>query len=142
MTQWATVADVLTLTGKTVTEEQRRQAVGTLEIKTGLIEEVERPDISGRDRYWLKLATCYQAAWVAAQADLFERNDVSSAAQDGESAAYRPDAHVLGPLARTAIKRLSWRGPRTLITPRGTAASGARDVNSEVFDDRLPWTSV
>lgn len=137
-TPWATVGDVATLTGKTVSEGQLAQAVASLEVHIGLIEAVERPDISERDRYWLKLATCYQAAWLEAQPDAFERNDVASAGQDGESATYRPDAHTLGPLARKAIKRLSWRGPRTLITPRANVR-GRVDTTSEEFDDSLAW---
>lgn len=135
---WCTVANVNELTGKIVTEEQRNQAAATIELHVGLIEAVERVDVSDRDRYWLKLATCYQAAWLAAQADLFERNDVSSAGQDGENATFRPDAHTLAPLARKAIKRLSWRGPRTLITPKADAR-GRVDTTSEEYDDSLAW---
>lgn len=140
MAEWATVEQIKTLTGKTVTADQRVQAVATLELHIGLIEAVERPDISDRDRYFLKLATCYQAAWLAAQADLYERNDVSSAAQDGQSAAFRPDAHTLSPLARKAIKRLSWRGPRTLNTPR--AGGRIVNVNSDEYEETLPWRSM
>lgn len=138
LTPWATVADVQTATGKVITEAQRTQAVNTIELHVGIIEAVDRPDISARDRYYLKLAVCYQAAWITAQADLFERNDVSSAGQDGQSAAFRPDAHTLAPLARKAIKRLSWRGPRTLITPKADAR-GRVDTTSEEYDDSLAW---
>jgi len=141
-TPWATEADVAELTGKTVSAAQRTQAAATIELHVGVIEGVERTDISDRDRYWLKLATCYQAAWLAAQPDLFERNDVSSAGQDGESATFRADAHTLAPLARRAIKRLSWRGPRTLVTPRADAAGRILDTTSEEFDDSLPWVRL
>ena len=111
--KWATIADVLAKTGLTVTETQRTIAAGVLETVTGLIEEVERPGISDRDRYWLKIATCYQAAYVFDNPDLFSRSDVTSAAQDGESASFRNvDAHLLAPLARKSIRRLSWRGIR------------------------------
>jgi hypothetical protein len=139
---WATAADVVTLTGKTVTEAQRAQAVAALEVHIGLIEAVERVDVSDRDRYFLKLATCYQAAWLAAQPDLFERNDVANASQDGESATFRADAHTLAPLARKAVKRLSWRGPRELNVPGMAAATVVHDVTSEAFDDSLPWRPV
>lgn len=138
LTPWATIADVQDLTGKIVTQAQRDQAVATLELHIGLIEAVEREDITARDRYWLKLATCYQTAWLKAQPDLFERNDVASASQDGESANFRPDAHTLAPLARKAIKRLSWRGPRTLVTPKADAR-GRVDTTSEEYDDSLAW---
>lgn len=136
--RWATVADIKNLTDKIVSDQKRNEAAATIELHTGLIESVERTDISGRDRYWLKQAVSYQAAWLSAQADLYERNDVDSAGQDGESATFRPDAHTLAPLARKAIKRLSWRGPRTLITPRADHR-GRVDTTSEEFDDSLAW---
>ena len=142
VTPWATIVDVTTLTGKTVTQQQRDQAAATIELHCGAIESVERPDVSGRDLYWLKLAVSYQAAWLAAQPDLFERNDVASAAQDGESANFRPDAHTLAPLARKALKRLSWRGPRTLVTPAADARGRRIDTTSEEFDDSLAWKRV
>lgn len=135
---WCTVEDVAELTSAAVTAGQRKQAATTIELHVGLIEAVERVDVTDRDRYWLKLATCYQAAWLKAQADLFERNDVSSAGQDGESATFRADAHTLAPLARKAIKRLSWRGPRTMITPKADAR-GRVDTTSEEYDDSLAW---
>lgn len=144
MAVWATVTDVAAKTGKTVTELDRTIAVGVLESVTGLIEEVDRPDISDRDRYWLKLATCYQAAFVYDNPDLFSRADVTSASQDGESASFRnPDAHLLAPLARKAIRRLSWRGLRAVQPGGGTPprVSGL-DVNSEAFDNSLPWSPV
>lgn len=139
---WATIADVTTLTGKTVTQSDRDRAAASIELHVGLIEAVDRPDVTDRDRYFLKLAVCYQAAWLVAQPDLFERNDVASAGQDGESAVFRPDAHTLAPLARKAIKRLSWRGPRTLITPRGLGTDLNRDPTSEAFDNALPWAPL
>lgn len=100
-----------------------------------------RPDISDRDRYYLKLMTCYQVAFMRDNPDIFSRADVTSASQDGESASFRnPDSHLLGPLARKAYRRLSWRA-KTLLMPDGSTPTKAAivDVNSEEFDDRLPW---
>lgn len=141
VTQWATIADVDDVTGKTVTEKERGIAVRSLEPLIGVIEAVERPDISDRDRYWLKLATCYQAAFVLDNPDLFSRNDVTSASQDGESANFRNvDAHLLAPLARKCIRRLSWRG---LTRPRDRAAQrGPVNILSEEYDDSLAWKPV
>lgn len=140
LTTWATVEDVDTLTGYTVTERHRRIAVGVIESNVGLFESVPRPDISDRDREWLKRAVCYEAAFVADNPDLFSRLDVTSASQDGESANFRnPDAHFLAPLARKAIRRLSWRGLRPLAPGGGAYGVNRRDVNSEAFDDALPW---
>lgn len=137
MTEWATVAQVKSITGVTVTEDQRGIAARSLETMIGLIEEVDRPDLSDRDRYFLRLATAYQAAYVKDNPDLFTRSDVTSAAQDGESANFRnADAHILAPLARKSIRRLSWRA---LTRPGDRNPTKAVNVNSEEYDDSLAW---
>jgi len=142
VTKWATIADVTSKTGVTATEQQRTIAVGVLETVTGLIEEVERPGISDRDRYFLKLATCYQTAFVVDNPDLFSRADVTSASQDGESASFRnPDSHLLAPLARKSIRRLSWRGIRAL-RPGGGTDPKIPVTDLDELDDRLPWSPV
>ena len=140
-TPWATIADVDEVTGKTVTAKERGIAVRSLEPIIGVIEAVDRPDIPDRDRYWLKLATCYQAAFVLDNPDLFSRADVTSAGQDGESANFRNvDAHLLAPLARKCIRRLSWRG---LTRSRDRAAQrGPLNILSEEYDDSLAWKPV
>lgn len=139
-TPWATTAEILTAVGKTVTDATRNLAAQAIELKTGLIETVERTDISSRDRYWLKLAVAYQAAWLLTQPDYLDRHAVSEVAQDGQRAvAANPDWLVLAPLARTAIKRLSWRAPRTSSTQGRT---GIINVNSDEYEDTLKWKAV
>ena len=58
-TEWASVADIATVTGKTVEAADRNRAANVVELLTGAIEQVERSDMSDRDRYWLKLAVAY-----------------------------------------------------------------------------------
>lgn len=136
--QWATITDVAALTRVTVDETTRLQAVASIEVLVGLIEAVPRVDISDRDLYFLKQAVCFQAAWIDAQPDFLERNDVSSASQTGQSATGGSrEWLVLSPLARKAIKRLSWRGPRDLaVLSPGKVGS---TTDPDVLDDRLPW---
>ena len=137
---WATINDVRVIAGVTVTDEQRAIATGIVETLVGVFVGVARPDITDRDLEWLKRAVAYQAAWMVNHPDLFDREDVTSASQDGESVAFRNvDAHILAPLARKAIRRLSWRGIRALAPGGGTPPPVVTDVNSEAFDDRLPW---
>lgn len=141
---WATPADVANVVGLTVDEAAIARAVATLETITGLIASVSRPDVSDRDRHFLKLMTCYQVAFMRDNPDLFSRADVTSASQDGQSASFRNvDSHLFAPLARKSYRRLSWNALRALIPGGGvpTAATG-RDVNSESFDDALPWSPV
>jgi len=142
---WATPTDVDAVVGLTVDLAAISRATSTLETITGLIEAVDRPDITDRDRHFLKLMTCYQVGFMADNPDLFSRADVTSASQDGESASYRNvDSHLFAPLARKAYRRLSWRSLR-LLSPAGGAGvmpAGRRDVNSESFDDSLPWSPL
>lgn len=142
---WATIANVNDVTDLTVDQKAINRAVSTLETITGLIEAVDRPDVTDRDRHWLKLMTCYQVAFMADNPDIFSREDVTSASQDGESASYRNvDSHLFAPLARKSYRRLSWRSLRLLSASGGTAAEASSrvDVNSEAFDDSLPWSPV
>ncbi len=135
---WATIADVDDVAGVTVTAKELRIARGIIENVVGLFESVDRPDLSDRDKEWLRRAVCYEAAFVKDNPDLFSRIDVTSASQDGESVAFRNvDAHFLSPLARKCIRRLSWRG---LHRPKDVA-DDRRFVNvlSEEYDDSLAW---
>jgi len=133
---WATIEQVTELTGKTVSAPELAQAAANIELHTGAIEAVERPLMSGRDAYWLRLAVCYQAAWQAATPDFFERVEVGSTSQDGQSANFGADSLALAPLAKRAIKRLSWKGTRTL-TPSLMTRSQA--TNPLVSDENQNW---
>lgn len=143
-TIWADTDDIATVTGKTVEDGDRNRAANVIELLTGAIEGVQRDDMSDRDRYWLKLAVAYEAVFIAATPDFDERMAVASLSQDGMSmSAANPDATILAPLARKAIKRLSWRGPRGLNIGRTGGIGGSiTDVNSEAFDDSLPWHAL
>lgn len=139
---WATPSDVDSVTGFTVATVDIARATSTLETITGLIEAVPRTEITDRDKHWLKLMTCYQVAFMRDNPDLFSREDITSGSQDGESANYRNvDSHLFAPLARKSYRRLSWRSRRVLSVDGGTATVtiGRVDVNSEAFDDSLPW---
>lgn len=140
-TEWASVADILAVTGKAADAATRNMAANAVELLTGLVESVERTDLASRDAYWLKLAVAYQAAWLLSQPDYLERSAIASASQDGQSATMgNADWLVLAPLARKALKRLSWRGIRTANTypsPRAIV-----NVNSDEYEDGLDWQPV
>jgi hypothetical protein len=139
-TPWATIADVLALTGKVITAQTRTLAASAIEDHTGLLEGVERTDISARDRAWLRKAVCYQAAWLLTQSDYLERNAVSAVAQDGHSAtAGNPDWLTLAPLARKCLKRLSWRGVRTVSSAGRTVVA---NINSDEYEETLDWQRI
>jgi hypothetical protein len=136
---WATITDITDVTGKTVDELTRNLAASAIELHTGAIESVPRVDMSRRDAYWLRQAVCFQAAWLAPTPDYLERNDIKTASQDGASASGGPDWMTLAPLARKALKRLSWRGTRTVLTGRPSGLLGTTDALAEGQDARQAW---
>lgn len=139
---WCMVSVIADVTGKTVTALDRNIAAAALELNTGLIESVPRVDMSRYDRYWLRQAVAFQAAWLVAQPDYLERNAIASASQDGQSAAMgNPDWLVLAPLARKALKRMSWRGVRTIETT-GPQRLAYLNPLLEASDDRQVWRPI
>lgn len=139
---WATLEQITTLTGRAVTEQTRTLAVSAVELSTGLIEEVYRIDLTDRDRYWLRCAVAYQAAWLLTQSDYLERNAVASVSQDGQTAtAGNADWLILSPLARKAIRKLSWRNPRVIEVGYDERIRRL-NVLLEQNDDVLRWTPL
>lgn len=143
-TPWAVLADVTSVTGKTVDAPTLALAVSSIELVTGLIASVERVDMTRRDAYWLRQAVCFQAAWIADTPDYLERNAVASASADGQSATGADaDWLVIAPLAKRALKRLSWRGTRSIrpvpVDERGRIRVPDRYVPLEVHDDVQAW---
>jgi len=111
---WTTPADVLALTGVTVTLAQLSQAQGIIDLYSGAtLAAVD--DIGDRDLRLLAMAAGYQVVWQVAQIDVLTRVDVKSASQDGAS--FTPassDAMLLAPLAQRCLDQLSWNRPRSL----------------------------
>lgn len=136
---WCTVQDVQQLTGKTVTDEDVQQATGIIEMTSGgRVASMDPTTVTARNLDWLRRAVAYQAAFMVEYPDYFSRMDVSAFTQDGTSATIRPDGLVLSPLARRCLKRLSWRGVRT-VTARPGAGTRLPAYTSEAYDDSLAW---
>lgn len=155
---WATASDVLTLTGKTVQDADVDQAVAVVELLGGaLVASAADAILSARNLEWLRRAVAYQCAFMVEYPDYFTRMDVSAFTQDGTSATIKADGLVLAPLARRCLKRLSWRGVRT-VRPSinrtndraGYRFSDAPDLpgveqgvyTSSAYDDDLPWQKL
>jgi hypothetical protein len=139
---WCTAADVLNFTGQTVTDDQALQGQALIELVQGFVGGL--PDdvwVSPRDLEWLKRASAYETVWMLAQPDLFSRMDFVALAQDGESSTLRDSALYLAPLARMAIKRLSWKGTRS-ITVRGQDEVKAGYRENAYDDNALPWGDI
>ena len=138
MAEFATIAQIAALTGVTVDAATRSLAAQAVELATGQIEAVERENTTDRDLYWLRLACAYQAAWLNAQPDYLTRNNVQQVSQDGQSVTGGADWLTLAPLARKAVRKLSWRSPRMVGRP-DLALKTDRDPLSSASDAFHNW---
>lgn len=110
MATWATIAGVAELTGATVTDADLAKAGGIIDLFAGrTYAAVART--GSRDAGWLRAAVAYQAAWMPTQPDLFGRMDYT-AVPDG--APVTVTGMVLAPMAKWALKRVSWLKSRSL----------------------------
>ena len=109
-----TPAEVETLTGSTVTEANITVASSIVEVHAGRNQDVW-PHLKAADARTLKLAVAFQAAWLTAHPDALTRMDVDSMSQLDQSITPRAaESLTLAPLARRMLKRLSWRGIRSV----------------------------
>jgi hypothetical protein len=110
---WATTQDVLSVSGATVTDAQLLQAQNIIDLFSGRPYTTSEY-VNTRDRHWLKLAVAYEAAWIPRQPDLFGRMNFSGLTQDGNTITLRDNAALLAPMARQALKKVSWLKSRSL----------------------------
>lgn len=144
MTDWATPDEVLDLTGIAVTIAQIKQAqavVGLFANTTTTTSDAGL--ISGRNLRLLQQATCWQAAWITEHPDVFTNVDVTTYSQDGMSASpAHANAHLLAPLAKRGIDRLTWTLEPLRAYRPATAYTDTGNRDSAVRDDNLPWVPL
>jgi len=144
---WASVGDVKELTNAQVEEASIIQAQAQVEITLGLMvadiytsAASRNPEatvyVSTRDMHWLKLGVAYQAAWLESQPDIYVRQGMTGASQDGVSIQYTASGTHLSPLAKKALDRLSWMGSRSRTLTSGPQYSAAY---LEGLDDLGAW---
>lgn len=143
VTSWATVNDVLTITGRLVTNEELIQSQMIIDNVTN-----RTPATSGQmqaqDLIWLKRAVAFQAVWMQAQPDLYTKMGTLGFDQDGAKATYKSKAaNYLGPLAERALKNVSWLRSRSLRieTPFIDGQSPA-GYNALIHDWYENWTTL
>lgn len=135
MPTWATVGDVETIAGATVTDADIVRAEHVLDAVTGC-GDLKPEQLRKRNLRALKLAAAYQAAWMKGQVDLHTRHDVTSLSTEGGSFATRDELTLLlAPLAKLALKRATWNGPRTAFV----TSTNAGRVIDPVISDAHPW---
>lgn len=132
---WADVEYTGSITGVAVTESHITQAQAVIELFSGVTEQYA---LRARDTRHLRMAVAYQAAWMKGQIDVTTRTDVDQLTQDEMSLTYakaNPDAPVLAPLAQRALKRLSWKGNRSVRLRRPIDTADRFDATEAFVTD-------
>lgn len=142
MATWATVADVLSKTGKTVTEVTVLEAEAVIEIYANRSTAASAA-FSPRDLYTLKQAVSFQAAWMPDQPGYHQRNSYSEVSQDGVNVVYAKEWEInLAPVAARALKNLSWKGTRSTAPVRMRTSSRSGDFLNESDDPYEHWEEL
>lgn len=137
---WATAANVLALTGKTVTDATVAEASAVIDIYANRTEDASA-GMSPRDLGWLMRACSFQAAWMPTQPGYHQRNSYQEITQDGMQIVYGKEWQVsLAPLAARALKNLSWKTSRTqrIVSVR-TPLGWTGDPLLEQYDHLQTW---
>lgn len=110
----ANVEDVQNLTGISVKTDAIKQASAVIEMFVGRPLDTDR--LGTADQGFLKSAVIYQAAWMDSHPEVFSTMNVASINQPDLGVRFRddPDAHLIAPLARVALRRVSWRRSRSV----------------------------
>jgi len=141
---WATMDDVVAITGRESTVENLTLAHTMVEIIGGASPTASDDDlIASSNLRRLQQATAFQAVWLDDHPDVLTSMDVEGISQDGLNAQYASRyAHLMAPMATLCINRLSWKkGPiRIGRNRRWVIDRGNRD--SAVRDDQYEWTPM
>ena len=148
---WATAVEASAITGLNITSSQITTAQAILEIWVGEVDTTRMENVKTRDVNLLKKAVSYQAAWMQSKPELFGRSDVDQVIQDSlQFSKGDQETHVLAPLAKASIMKLSWRRARTIdpLTPEQALAI-RRKTTAETYgmnrhgpietDEIYPW---
>lgn len=142
---WCTTQDVLNMTSATITSTQLLQAGFLIDIACGRAYAVDGTRVASRDANFLKVACAWQACWMASQPDFFNRIDALDISQGRSRTQLRDTAMFLAPLARKALKRVSWLKSRSIhIQSPFQDGLGVAGINplSSATDELGPWTPI
>ncbi|MFB9924870.1 hypothetical protein ACFORO_25880 [Amycolatopsis halotolerans] len=138
---WATVGDVFTYAKATVDDDAVLRAQATIDLHAGRVY-ADAAKVGARDKYWLKLAVAYQAAWQPSQPDLFERQEITKTG--GSNSTQGTDTWLtLAPHAAQALRMVSWLGSGSFhVRAPGEPVSLRREVYGDDGGDPGTWRSL
>ena len=141
---WATEAEVLGITGVTVTAAALAAADAVITIYAGVTDAAT---LKSRDSHWLKQATAWQSIWQKEQPGYTERHAVQEISQDGLDITYSDQAAhtasiMLAPLAIRTLKNLSWKKGRALPFRQGQPVKYPTDVMDSDADGLIGWEQL
>jgi len=163
MSAWATISETLAYTRINVEQEDIDAAQVMIEIFVDCVynqtvDASGSPLIGSKNLRLLKMAVAYQAAWMTQHPDLFTHTDIQSINQDGIFYVHQHEnSYLLAPMARRAIKRLSWNRNKSIRVRPGTNrvvrkyyvqddSSIQRNVSywglTAEQEDNIPWESM
>ncbi len=139
---WATVDQALGFTGLTVTAAQLLVASSIITLYSEADFAQETNTILARDRYWLAMATSYQAVWMPMKPGLLQlRESHTDTSADGVRTSRKSDSDImLAPLAARALRNLSWIKGRD-VSYRNIRERVKGSFLNEAYDYQDAWTS-
>jgi hypothetical protein len=143
---WATAADVLALTGQQVDDTTVATANSVVEILGDRIYTIAAARTGSRDLELMRRAVVFEAVWITGQPDFFTRMDVNAITEGRRSIGVKDLSLMLAPMAKMALRRVSWLRSRSLhtrspwIDGRGGALSPNPDA--EVNDALEAWAPM
>lgn len=113
---YATVSDVQKYTGMATSQSVIDRAQAIIELYTNRTEEGSK-GVTDRDLHWLKLATCYQTAYMITHPEVYSLMDAESFSQGDLSVRFRghADGAVIAPLAKKALGQVRWNRSRSIL---------------------------
>lgn len=130
---WCTVVEVTSITRAEPTDAQLAEAQFAMDALCGRSIDVYS-SLRARDLHYLKLAMAYQCAWMMAQPDMYARTETSQVTSDGTTTTLPDGALVLAPMARRALRRVSWRQSRSI------SVASPLEQNTDGADEG--WTTM
>ena len=141
---WATVADVLAMTGETVSVADVALASAMIDTKAGTSDDLPDEALGARDRATLKKATCWQAPWIKANPGLLTDREASTQTSSAGTSDRRESvtAVMYAPMAMLELRNLSWAGTRTEYVPPNRPLPPVANFLNEQSDDYGTWKPI